>query len=141
MVWSAPPRSATASQFTVELENGQTVQFTEPYVALHRRGLSTGDLLLFGEEYGRTWYAALALDEVSPVDGCYGIVGVAYDEPDAVIMVGGEEWRGVGLRLPKSEDLQVPDNVVDSYGLYQMGGEYPSGSFCVDPGGEVFALR
>jgi hypothetical protein len=56
-------------------------------------------------------------------------------------MVGGEEWRGVGLRLPKSEDLQVPDNVVDSYGLYQMGGEYPSGSFCVDPGGEVFALR
>ena len=63
-------------------------------------------------------------------------MGQAYDRPDAVIIVK-DDWRSVGIRLPKRDDFEVPANVVDSQGLYRMGLEFPEGSFCVDTTGAV----
>lgn len=124
---------------TVELEDGRVIEVPRNSTALFGSGISPWQLLLFGEDYGRSWYARLPPDDLSAVDGCYGIAGVAYDEPDAVIIVSGE-WRGVGLRLPKRDDFELPANVVDAQGVYRMATEYPEGRFCVDTTGSVFAL-
>jgi len=125
---------------TVELEDGRIIEVPRNATPLNGSGINPGQLLLFGQDFGRSWYARIPLQEVSSVNECYWIAGMAYDELNAVIIVAGEEWRGVGLRLPKRDDFEMPDNVVASDGLYQMGGEYPVGQFCVDINGEVLAL-
>jgi hypothetical protein len=117
------------------------VNAAESTVALNIRGITAEQMIVFGEDYGRAWYATLRLRELSPVEGCYGIDGVALDQPDAVIILHPGEWHGVGLRLPKRDDFRLPDDVfVDSNGLYYMLGEYPHGSFCVDTSGSVFSV-
>lgn len=45
---------------------------------------------------------------------------MAYDQPDAVIIVNPGDWDGVGLRLPKRDDFDVGDAFVDSAGLYRI---------------------
>lgn len=125
---------------TVEFEGGQTVEFPDSSVNVNGSGYNVGHLLLVGEDYGRSWYAAFSLHELSPVDGCYWTAGVAYDQPDAVIIVNPGDWDGVGLRLPKRDDFDVGDAFVDSAGLYRMGTEYPQGRFCVDTSGSVFSV-
>jgi putative effector of murein hydrolase LrgA (UPF0299 family) len=131
----------TTGQIKVELESGHVIGFPESTAALNIRGITAEQMILFGEDYGRAWYATLRLDELSPVEGCYDIDGVALDQPDAVIILHPGDWHGVGLRLPKRDDFRLPDDVfVDSNGLYYMLGEYPHGSFCVDTSGSVFSV-
>lgn len=125
---------------TLEFEDGLVITVPQSSVALYGSGYNAGHLFLYGEEFGRSWYVALRLHENSPINGCYRIAGVAYDEPDSVIIVAGDEWPGVGLRLPKRGDFEVPDGAVGSDGLYQMGDEYPVGRFCIDTTGSVFSL-
>lgn len=131
--------SSIDSVRTVEFEDGHTISVPEKSaLALNGAGYNQGDLLLFGEDYGRSWYARLGPDQLYGVDGCYWITGVAYDEPGAVIVLSNE-WRGVGLRLPKAPDSVVPPDLVNSEGRYG-GGEYPTGGFCVDSTGTVFGF-
>lgn len=106
---------------TAELDTGAIVDLPRSAVELYGPGVSAGRLLLYGDDFGRIWYASLLLDESSSLEGCYRISGTAYDAPDAVIIVSNE-WRGVGLRLPKGDGLVIPPEILDSEGRYRMGG-------------------
>lgn len=105
---------AKTGEPTLEFEDGLVITVPQSSVALYGSGYNAGHLFLYGEEFGRSWYVALRLHENSPINGCYRIAGVAYDEPDSVIIVAGDEWPGVGLRLPKRGDFEVPDGAVGS---------------------------
>lgn len=136
----AATHNPIGAEKTADLDNGVTVEVPRSAVEVYGPGVSADRLLLYGEDYGRIWYASLVISELSPIEGCYRIHGVAYDQPDAVIIVNPGDWNGVGLRLPKRDDFDVGDASVDSAGLYRMGTEYPEGRFCVDTSGSVFSL-
>ncbi len=124
---------------TAELEDGTIVTIERSAVEFYGPGVSAERLLLFGDDLDRQWYASLVLDDRSGMDGCYSIDGVAYDEPDSVIVLSSS-WAGVGLHLPKRSDFEVVDGLIDDDGLYRAGGEFPEAKFCVDTAGMVFGL-
>lgn len=84
---------------TLDLDDGQSVELPSDPVSVYDSGLSSGQLLLYGQDFGRTWYATLSPSEMFVV-GCYLIFGAAYDSPEAVILVPAD-WEQVGLRLPR----------------------------------------
>lgn len=127
------------SAMTAELQDGTLVAITASAIEFYGPGVSADRLLLFGDDLDRTWYASLVLVDHPSVDECYSIDGVAYDERDAVIVLSGD-WAGVGLRLPKRSDFEVPGGLIDGDGLYRAGGEFPEAGFCVDTAGMVFGL-
>lgn len=114
--------------------DGETIEFdhTEA-IAFAARAFAPDGVLLYGEDGGRHWYAALAIPETLPVPDCY-LIGpaAAFDEPNAIILVF-VEWRDVGLRLPKREGFTVPPGVLVDSGRY-----IERSTFCIDPEGRVF---
>lgn len=104
----------------------RTLEFDrDDAVELDAGGIQTDALLLYGEDFGRTWYASL-----STLNGpdCYLVrFDGAFDEPEAVVF-GFSSWREVGLRLPKRDDFNPPQGgVLEETGQYMVGNESAGG--------------
>jgi hypothetical protein len=122
----------------------QTVEFDPgDAVVLTGSGVGVDDLLLHGEDFGRTWYASLDTWTTLYPPDCYVVIfAAAFDEPEAVVFVFSE-WREVGLRLPKREDFNPPEaGVSGDTGQYLVGDESAGGAnhFCLDVEGQVVGV-